>query len=71
VLRDLGPDVVGVQEVRLFPGGSHQLEELASASGYPHFLYQPAGQPGRHEEEGVGLMSRLPIVASEGVQVCF
>lgn len=62
-LRELRPHVVGVQEVRILPNGRNQLEELAALAGYPHVLYQHAGERGRHEEEGVGIMSMLPIVA--------
>jgi endonuclease/exonuclease/phosphatase family metal-dependent hydrolase len=64
-LQSLGAQIVGVQEVRLVAGGT-QLDELAAAAGYPHFYYQRAGNPGRRDEEGVGIMSSLPIVYVEG-----
>jgi len=64
-LKELGAHVVGVQEVRLVAGGT-QLDELATSAGYSYYHYQRAGLPGRRDEEGVGIMSILPIVKVEG-----
>jgi len=63
-LKELGAHVVGVQEVRLITGGT-QLDELAASAGYSYYHYQRAGLPGRRDEEGVGIMSILPIVKVE------
>lgn len=63
-LKNLGAQVVGVQEVRLVAGGT-QLDELAASAGYHHYHYQRAGTQ-RADEEGVGIMSMLPIVNVEG-----
>jgi len=62
-LRHLGPEIVGVQEVRHYPSpnGKPQLEELARQAGFPYFYYHPAGFPGRTDEEGVGVLSQLPL----------
>jgi endonuclease/exonuclease/phosphatase family metal-dependent hydrolase len=60
-LRDLQPDVVGLQEVREVPGQlPNQAEMLASALGY-HYVYMPA-MPFAGGHEGLAILSRGPIL---------
>jgi endonuclease/exonuclease/phosphatase family metal-dependent hydrolase len=59
-LRQLAPDVVGLQEVRQVPGQvPNQAETLASALGMEHH-FVPA-TPWGGGEEGLAILSRHPI----------
>jgi endonuclease/exonuclease/phosphatase family metal-dependent hydrolase len=60
-LRELQPDVVGLQEVREVPGQlANQAETLAQAIGY-HHSYRPA-MPFAGGHEGLAILSRTPIL---------
>jgi endonuclease/exonuclease/phosphatase family metal-dependent hydrolase len=60
-LRELQPDVVGLQEVREVPGQlANQAESLAAAAGY-HHAYVPA-MPFAGGHEGLAILSREPIL---------
>jgi endonuclease/exonuclease/phosphatase family metal-dependent hydrolase len=64
-LRDLQPDVVGLQEVREVPGQlANQAETLAAAAGL-HHVYVPA-MPFAGGHEGLAILSRLPILEHVG-----
>jgi len=59
-LRELQPDVVGLQEVREVPGQlANQAESLASAAGYQHVY--AAAMPFAGGQEGLAVLSRAPI----------
>jgi endonuclease/exonuclease/phosphatase family metal-dependent hydrolase len=63
-IRALEPDVVGLQEVREVPGHlPNQAATLAAALGFAH-AYAPA-TPWGGGDEGVAILSRLPISARE------
>ena len=60
-LRELKPDVVGLQEVREVPGQlPNQAETLATAAGYDH-VFVPA-MPFAGGQEGLAILSREPIL---------
>jgi endonuclease/exonuclease/phosphatase family metal-dependent hydrolase len=59
-LRALGPDVIGLQEVRQVPGSvPNMAETLARALGMHHY-FEPA-TPWGGGEEGLAILSRHPI----------
>jgi endonuclease/exonuclease/phosphatase family metal-dependent hydrolase len=61
-LRALGPDVVGLQEVRQVPGSvPNQAETLAAALGMEHYF--EAATPWGGGDEGIAVLSRHPIAA--------
>jgi endonuclease/exonuclease/phosphatase family metal-dependent hydrolase len=55
-LRALGPDVIGLQEVREAPGVPNQAETLARALGYRHVFAPAVPFGGGHE--GLALLAR-------------
>ena len=60
-LRELRPDVVGLQEVREVPGElPNQAKTLATAAGYYH-AFVPA-MPFAGGQEGLAILSRDPIL---------
>ena len=59
-LAELGPDVVGLQEVREIPGQlPNQAETLARAGGYHHVFSPTVAFGGGHE--GLAILSKAPI----------
>lgn len=64
-LRELQPDVVGLQEVREVPGElPNQAKTLATAAGY-HHAFVPA-MPFAGGQEGLAILSREPILEHVG-----
>ena len=60
-LREIQPDVVGLQEVREVPGQlANQAETLAAAAGYHHAFVPAMPFAGGHE--GLAILSRDPIL---------
>lgn len=67
-LEALAPDVVCLQEVREVPGRvPNQAATLAAASGFQHCY--AAAQTWGGGEEGLAILSRLPIMAHETVEL--
>lgn len=69
VLKDLSPDVVGMQEVdcrNARSGGRDQPALLAKLSGMPHYHFAPA-TAFRGGEYGHLILSKYPIVRAETV----
>jgi endonuclease/exonuclease/phosphatase family metal-dependent hydrolase len=65
-LRDIAPDVVALQEVREIPDTlANQAETLAQRLGLAH-VFAPA-MPFGGGHEGLAILSRTPILASEAV----
>jgi endonuclease/exonuclease/phosphatase family metal-dependent hydrolase len=65
-LGDVGPDIVGLQEVREVPGRvENQAAVLAQRHGWHHVFAPSTAWGGGHE--GLALLSRFPIGASESV----
>jgi endonuclease/exonuclease/phosphatase family metal-dependent hydrolase len=59
-LRELAPDVVGLQEVREVPGQlENQAATLARAGGYQHVFAPAVPFGGGHE--GLAILARVPI----------
>jgi endonuclease/exonuclease/phosphatase family metal-dependent hydrolase len=65
-VAEIAPDVVALQEVREVPDRlPNQAESLARAAGL-HFVFAPA-TPFEGGHEGVAVLSRSPILASEAL----
>ncbi|WP_344629601.1 endonuclease/exonuclease/phosphatase family protein [Streptomyces glaucosporus] len=75
VLRDLEPDIVGLQEVWADPG-ENLAEWLAGELGM-HWVWAPSDRPGRWRERlgdpaadiGLAVLSRWPVAAHEAVRL--
>ena len=67
-LARLGPDVVGLQEVRQIPGQlPNQAETLAAAAGYHHVWAPAVAFGGGHE--GLAILSRTPILEHAALEL--
>ncbi|MBW8879823.1 MAG: endonuclease/exonuclease/phosphatase family protein, partial [Acidobacteria bacterium] len=63
-LDAIGPDVIGLQEVREVPGRvPNQAGEIAGRRGWHHVFASSTGWGGGHE--GLAIVSRFPIGAHE------
>lgn len=65
--RDAGADVIALQAVRRHKdveGGLDQGRQLADALGFAHRCFRPAHRKEDGSEDGVALLSRLPMGAS-------
>lgn len=59
-LREHAPDVVALQAVALDPErGEHQAAQLTA--GYPHVIFEPATVHPDGRQEGLAVLSRVPI----------
>lgn len=61
-------DVVLLQEVRR-RSGVDQLRELSSCLGYPHWVRSATNVLGEGDDEGVAILSRLPLARLESLSL--
>src|SRR4051794_20210542 len=67
-VRELAPDVVGLQEVREVPGQlENQAAALAREVGYQHVFAPTVAFAGGHE--GLAILSRAPIAEHVAVEL--
>ncbi len=75
VLKEVNPDIVGLQEIDVNntrSAGVHglrynQVEILAKELGYDYWYYAPSIEPWNNGSYGHGILSRYPIKKSENV----
>jgi hypothetical protein len=62
LIKEIKPHLVGVQEIRKFEG-KNQLEILKEhLSEYKYSVYEKVQDEQRGEEEGLGILSKFPIL---------
>jgi endonuclease/exonuclease/phosphatase family metal-dependent hydrolase len=66
-IRDLQPDVVGLQEVREAPGMPNQAELLAAATSYQYAFAPAVAFGGGHE--GLAILARHPIAEHAALEL--
>eukprot|EP00026_Physarum_polycephalum_P007153 Phypoly_transcript_07209.p1 GENE.Phypoly_transcript_07209~~Phypoly_transcript_07209.p1 ORF type:complete len:439 (+),score=51.74 Phypoly_transcript_07209:338-1654(+) len=67
LIKEIGPHIVGVQEIRKFEG-KNQLDILKEhLAKYKYSVYEKVQDEQQGEEEGLGILSKYPILESSSI----